>query len=210
MQERELRNAIGMYCGDKDRDLSDTGKVATHLPWFTCVTKLALYNHCFFSLYATRPGNHAVVETTYCLLQSYYIGIFNHETVTVVANKLIRCVYEGHCSLDCEFIFAAQFPCDLPEHMNNLYLAWSVHIYLTYNYNTAMYICVYMQTYLDISLQHLSCGHLSSWQRSSVNIQWGYPHCRCSPHYSDRSDQYQYQSEHMRRQLHLLACNMWT
>ena len=30
--ERELRNAIGMYCGDKDRDLSDTGKVVTHLP----------------------------------------------------------------------------------------------------------------------------------------------------------------------------------
>ena len=30
--ERKLRNAIGIYCGNKDRDLSDTGKVVTCFP----------------------------------------------------------------------------------------------------------------------------------------------------------------------------------
>ena len=195
-----------MYCGDKDRDLSDTAKVVTHLPWFTCVTKLAMYNHCFFSLYATRVITlwlkQPIVFCSHIILvfstmrrlpwlQTNWSDVFMRVTVVWTVNLFLRPSSHVICQ--------------------NIWIIYTWHEQYIYILPvTAMYICVYMQTYLDISLQHLSCGLLSSWQRSFVNIQWGYPHCRCSPHYSDRSDQYQYQSEHKWRQLHLLACNMWT
>ena len=170
-----------------------------------CVTKLALYNHCFFSLYATRVTTlwlkQPIVFCSHIILvfltmrqlpwlQTSWSDVFMRVTVVWTVNLFLRPSSHVICQ--------------------NIWIIYTWHEQYIYIPITAMYICVYMQTYLDISLQHLSCGHLSSWQRSSVNIQWGYPHCRCSPHYSDRSDQYQYQSEHMRRQLHLLACNMWT
>lgn len=59
-------------------------------------------------------------------------------------------------------------------------------------------------TNLDISPQHPLSDHQSKWHWSCVDSQWVCPHRQCSQPHPHRLDQYQHQSEHYRRRLHLL------